>query len=136
MTSGKFVEPEHVGYRYLRNSGGKKIRSLIGCDCNESSAVGSSQCYKMLAIRESFLMQELSSSYEIIKTLLSILLNSGDMPLFAELTTASNIGDNIHTAEVIHKDQVHEIELRRLWIAEAAVAVQNSWNWSLRLLLN
>lgn len=74
-------------------------------------------------------MEELSCCDEIVKTLLSVFLDGSYVPLLAELAATSNVGNYIHSTKVVHENEVHEIELWRLWISKTSITIENSWNW-------
>lgn len=57
------------------------------------------------------------------------------MPLLAELSSTSNISDNIHSIQIVHEDQVHEVEGGSLRVAESTVAVQDGRYWLRRSLV-
>jgi len=56
------------------------------------------------------------------------------MPVLAKLTTTPNIRHNIHTAQVVHENEVVHAECGDLRISKSTVAIKNSWNWLLWLL--
>ena len=107
VTTGKFVEPEHVGDWDLGNGTSKEVGALIGCDSYQSPAIRASERNEVLVVREPLILKVLSCPNKIIEALLSIFLNSFHMPILAKFTTATDVCKHIHSVEVVDKDEVH-----------------------------
>ena len=76
VTTGKFVESEHIGNWYLRDGAGEELWSLVCGDGHESTTIRPTQNHKMLVVGVPLILQELSRTNKIVKTFLSVLLNS------------------------------------------------------------
>ena len=122
----KILIAKHVEQRHLADDRTIQIWSLRESGAHQKAAVRSSNNSQMIFVSIFLRDQKFCRGNEVVKHILLFVEHAGAVPVFSELSAATQIGDSIH-ATMLQPQKSARSKCRCHAHVESAVAGQHGW---------